>query len=177
MSIDITLKSIKVDQRASRGTFAYSAKLHHDGVHVCDVANEGNGGADRMVGPGRKLDYAESLKRYDELSRRFPKEMPLVDMASPGEPPSMAEDSLEYFCARLVEDHLLRTMANRDMRRSMLFFKDGLPPAGSRAPILMYRLEGDPAALAARIRSAHPDAYILNEQSIEDVMAAYRRAE
>lgn len=177
--VTIELKSIKVDNRLSRGTYAYSAKLLVDGVHICDVGNDGNGGADRFLGPAKGLDYREASRLYDEASARVAAEYPQQNLADPGEAPNMVADSLEFLCARLVEDHLLLKAMIKDMKRNVLFFADGLPGADAKAPLKMYRIDAPkghgPDRLIAHIRAQNPKAYILNEQSESDAAIAYRR--
>ena len=175
MPIDIALKSVKVDNRASEETYAYSAKLMLDGVHVCDVANDGRGGCDRMVGAGKGKEYGESLRLYDEISRRVPLEMPKQNLADPGEPENLVDDSLDFLCARLVTRNILSKQAARDVKRKVLFFQDGLPAEGAKAPIYAFRLEGDPATIYARIRAKHPNAWILNEHTPDEMVTAYER--
>jgi hypothetical protein len=177
MPIAIELKSIKLDQRASEETYAYSAKLFVDGVHVCDVANDGRGGCDRMVGPGKGIAYGDAHRLYDEACRRVTAEMPKQNLADPGEPENLVEDSMDFLCARLVTRDILAKKAARDVKRTVMFFKEGLPADGARAPIYSFRLDGDPQRLYAHIRTKHPEAWILNEHPMEEIVKAYERSE
>lgn len=175
MTIKIELKSIKVDRRASEETTAYSAKLFVDGRHVCDVANSGTGGADRMIGCGKGLDYGQSSRLYDEACRRVAAEMPKQNLADPGEPENLADDSMDFLCARLVGDfEIAKTMA-KDLRRNLLFYASGLPGEGATAPLMAIRMDSGIVDAAGRVRAKHPDAWILNEHDEAQALEAYKR--
>lgn len=175
MTIKVELKSIKSYPSMSRGTAAYSAKILVDGVLLGEVSNDGNGGCDRFQATGKNVREANSL--YDEACRRVKDEMPRVDLADPGEPENLIEDSMDFLCARIVADHDLLKRLRRMMKTKVLVFDKGRPDRRG-APLYEYRLSS-PASLpgvAAGIRRKHPDAWILNEQSEEDAIAALKLA-
>ena len=176
MAIAIELKSIRVDQRASRGTHSYSAKLFVDGRHVADVGNDGNGGADRLLAPGRGIAYGDAVRMYDEASKRVVAELPKQDLADPGEEPRMVDDSLEYLCARIVSRHLLGKDLARLLKRQVAYYQDGVPAPGARASLFAYRLDRPLETIAARIRLEAPNAAILNEMETEAAIDAYSRS-
>lgn len=175
--IRIELKSIRFNQAQTRETNSYSANLYVDGVFVAQIGNDGGGGCDVVLGPGKSKDMGAAMRAYDEASRRVPLELPKVDMAYEGEEPRMEDDSLEYLCARIVErDGVLKHVA-RLTRSKMLAFVDGLPAAGKRAPLSMWRI--DSPAHAGKMRTAilakYPKAYFLNGLPDDDAVIAYGR--
>ena len=176
MAIAIELKSIRVDQRASRGTHCYSAKLLVDGRHVADVGNDGNGGADRFLGAGKGIAYGDAVRLHDEAARRVVAELPQQDLADAGEEPRLVDDSLEYLCARIVSRHLLGKDLARILKSRVAYYEDGVPAAGAKAPLFACRLDGPVERIAARIRLAAPKAAILNEMETGAAIDAYERS-
>lgn len=175
--IRIELKSIRFNQAQTRETNSYSANLYVDGVFVAQIGNDGGGGCDVVLGPGKSKDMGAAMSAYDEASRRVPLELPKVDMAYEGEEPRMEDDSLEYLCARIVErDGVLKHIA-RLTRSKMLAFIDGLPAPGRKAPLSMWRI--DSPAHAEKMRTAilakYPNAYFVNGLSNDDAVTAYGR--
>lgn len=175
MTIKVELKSIKSYPAMSEETTAYSAKIVVDGVLLGEVSNEGHGGCDRFQATGK--DIREANRLYDEACRRVKDEMPKVDLADPGEPENLIEDSMDFLCARIVADHDLLKRMRRMMKTKVLVFDKGLPEKPG-APLYEYRLSSPTslAGVAAGIRRKHPDAWILNEHSEEVALAALKMA-
>lgn len=175
----IELKAIKVDRRASQETIAYSANLFVDGRHIAVVGNDGHGGSDRFIGPGKGLEYSEAFRAYNETTRRVRAESPQVNLADPGQPANMVEDDLDFMCQRLVDDYQIAKEMDAMLRRQVIFFENGAPDEGKTAPLFSYRIP-DPKIGATlqflnQIKQRYPNVYILNEQTRADALAAFRR--
>lgn len=176
----IELKSIKVNNALSQETFCYSAKLFVDGVHVCDVGNAGHGGCDEFLAPGKGLDYGESYRLYDAIAARVKTEWPQSNLASDGEPPMMVEESLEGLCGGLVAEHMIEKDVKSDLRRNVVFYREGLPAKAGVEELRLFKINDAKGhtlvKLSEHVRKQNPRAVILNEMPLDEAVKAYKLA-
>lgn len=172
-AIRIELKSISTDAARSRDTNAFSANLYVDGRFVAVIENDGRGGADRVVGAGSKGTLRDAMDAYDAAAVRIAAEMPPLVLDDGGTLPM----TLELLCATIIERRMILTEMRGEMRRKILFFPDGLPEPGRRAPLRAHRLENPAALDGAKIRILEklPKAYFLNGLDENDIVTAYGR--
>lgn len=172
-SIEIALKAISTDAARSKETNAFSARLHVDGRFIALIENDGQGGADRVIGPGASGTLRHAMDAYDAAAARVATEMPPLALDDGTSLPM----TLELLCATLVERHAILKHMCAEMRRKILFFPDGLPPAGARAPLRAHRLE-TPTGLSSgmdRILEKLPGAYFINGLEDDQIVTAYKR--
>lgn len=171
--IRVELKSIRTASSRSRETNAYTARLHVDGRFVAVIENEGNGGADRVVGAGAKGNMRHAMEAYDAASVRVASDLPPLP-TDDGDPLPM---TMELLCATIVERHMILAHIRREAKRKILFFPKGLPAKGTREPLRAHRLES-PESLdfsKASILTKLPEAYFLNGLDDDAVVEAYAR--
>jgi len=159
----IDLCRIFFSQRLSEETYHFQAQLWVDGVHLCDVGNEGRGGPDHHDPVGKHT--------YNDIRalNAFCKEnVPAEEFQG-----MMLESSLEAVTADLVTDWLM----NKDLdkllstnfpifdpdRGVVISFKGKIPPGPARDQV------------RAQVARDYPKAIILVDIPREEAMVLYKK--
>lgn len=168
----LELRNLRVNRRLSEETPCYSADLYVDGRLTARVGNRGHGGSDEWYDVHRPNDH----EAYRLLNERVGREYPPLDMSAYGMEPLRAD--IVLVCHRLVEESMLREDMAKLMRRAVAFFKDGLPPEGTKAALYSTKLRpGDTEeSLKQYLLRQYPCAYFLNGLPPADQLQAYLRA-
>jgi hypothetical protein len=164
MTLNIELRKISFSKTLSEETPAYTAQVWVDGRHVADVANRGHGGCDEQhPAKGRSHDDVRAL---DTLIRTtYPKQT----YDAGGETHSYDTD-LEVVCHQLLGRWELQKDIRRDLSRYIMFVK---PSDGKIYQVKMLADRSQTPKLVEMIKAKHGVHRVLNEMTLEDVVAIY----
>ena len=169
MKPTIELRKISHNASLSEETFAYTAQVWANGVHICDVSNHGHGGCD-MQYPAKGKTHKDVTALNDLIKATFPKEDTGMELDGK---PFIMEPSLESVCHGLVSEWLIEKDLKRLLKRTVAFM-----PA-DKNEVRTYKgkiADADRPKYYEAANKQYPNARILNTMPFADALALYRKS-
>jgi hypothetical protein len=162
--MNIELRKISYNASLSEETSAYTAQVWVDDVHVCDVANHGQGGCDMQL-PAKGKTRAD----IDALNTAIKNERG-TETTKYGERSITIDIDLEHVCGELLADHLIRRDLQRLLKRTVAFVRDGKLYTCKRPP----KNQGERFNLIRHFHKENADNKVLNSMTFDEALTVFR---
>jgi hypothetical protein len=159
----ISLKNVKTCEFASEETTCFEATVYVDGKRAFTVANDGRGGCNEyhpiIVTKNGEKTYCDKSREMIKNAEEWCKTLPKCEHGYDQDLDDVVNDALySYIDQKIVK---------RDLNKKVTYLKNG--------KIMNLGIKPNDPRVPAYMMKNHPEATVLNNLPIEEVVAIYKK--